>query len=252
MKSTSISALIALALSSNIALAGTYRAEVTGTYLNQDDIGDTYAASGSYYFQPVDTSNKPLAEAAFLDRASSLTGFVARADIDYYDATADTTGFNLGFYVPNTIFYLGAGYTHYSFDYPNSDSESDGQWSATLGVAPLDGLLVTTEYNEDDDGYDPNIHVKYVMALARETALNIEGSVTHNDNGGNATSLLIDYYFTRKFSLGAGYADGDDWNEDDSASLRAKYFITEAFSVGLECGVFTDNNQYLIDASVRF
>ncbi|HCM30816.1 MAG TPA: putative porin, partial [Acinetobacter radioresistens] len=67
---------IASALLSALAVTGTanaYQAEVgaSASYVDPDngDSGSAFGVNGTYYFNPVQTRNAPLAEAAFLDRA---------------------------------------------------------------------------------------------------------------------------------------------------------------------------------------
>ena len=103
------------ALLSSLAFVGTtahaYQTEVNGNYNYLDpDNGSgvsTFGASGTYYFNPVQTRNAPLAEAAFLDRASNVSvGGV-------YGDNSGTKNTSIGiageYYVPNSDFYLGAG-----------------------------------------------------------------------------------------------------------------------------------------------
>ena len=57
--------------------ANAYQAEVGGSYNYLDpDNGSSvskFGVDGTYYFNPVQTRNAPLAEAAFLSRAVTLT-----------------------------------------------------------------------------------------------------------------------------------------------------------------------------------
>jgi hypothetical protein len=78
---------IASALLSAIAVTGTahaYQAEVGGSYTYTDpdhyDNTHSFGVDGTYYFNPVQTRNAPLAEAAFLNRASNV-----KANVNYAD-----------------------------------------------------------------------------------------------------------------------------------------------------------------------
>ena len=72
---------IASALLSAIAMTGTaahaYQAEIGASagVFDPDNGGTSgsFGVDGTYYFNPVQTRNAPLAEAAFLDRASNVS-----------------------------------------------------------------------------------------------------------------------------------------------------------------------------------
>ena len=103
---------IASAVLSALVLTGTahaYQAEVgaSAAYLDPDHggSGSAFGVDGTYYFNPVQTRNAPLAEAAFLDRASNVNAhatFADRGDVDN-----NTYGVGAEVYVPNSDFYLG-------------------------------------------------------------------------------------------------------------------------------------------------
>ena len=70
---------IASALLSALAITGTanaYQAEIGASagLIDPDNASSSgsFGVDGTYYFNPVQTRNAPLAEAAFLDRASNV------------------------------------------------------------------------------------------------------------------------------------------------------------------------------------
>lgn len=80
---------IASALLSALAVTGSahaYQAEVGGSYTYTDwdqfDSTHSFGVDGTYYFNPVQTRNAPLAEAAFLNRSSNVNAKVNYADND--------------------------------------------------------------------------------------------------------------------------------------------------------------------------
>src|SRR5262245_33257940 len=80
--------LLLLTLAPAAALADDYRFEVKGSYdramPDSDELlgdPDVTALSGTWYFAPVSTDGVPLAEAAFLGRASSLSATLARLEV---------------------------------------------------------------------------------------------------------------------------------------------------------------------------
>ena len=102
---------IASALLSALAITGTanaYQAEIGASAgLIDPDNGSSsgsFGVDGTYYFNPVQTRNAPLAEAAFLDRASNVN---AKYQYDDYDsAERHRYGVGAEYFVPNSDFYL--------------------------------------------------------------------------------------------------------------------------------------------------
>ena len=100
------------ALLAGLGTAHAYQAEINGSYENTDidDSGDldTFAISGKYYLNGVNAKNGPLAEAAFLSKASNIgLGYAnASTDDDFADLEIDTGGVNGEFFIPNSQFYI--------------------------------------------------------------------------------------------------------------------------------------------------
>src|SRR6187549_1729337 len=144
-KLRSLAAALLFALAPAAALADDYRFEVKGTFdrLSTDDNFDIAALAGTWYFAPVSTDNVPLAEAAFLGRASSLSAVAAQAE--FLGTHTNAQRASVGYYIPGTMFYAGAGVSHdediYLFSSTTVLTEYRTNWSGTLGIAPLDGLL---------------------------------------------------------------------------------------------------------------
>lgn len=204
--------------------------------------------SGRYHFTDVDTTNKPIAEAAFLQKRSYINAGYTDWDIDIANgANGNIQNIGFGFYIPKTMFYVGA--QHLRFDYDTSDSDNNTRYE--LGITPIEGLLLSTVHYEELDDYEANIHAKYVRTLAGDTAINLEAGFTDVEDESASTYLAADYYFTSQFSVGASvkdYEDGSDY------SIRSRYFINDKFAIS---GEFTsdgeiDENAFSIGASLRF
>lgn len=229
----------AVLLTSSLAMANTYNAEVGLEYTDFDGDASAIALYGVYHFTEVDTSNKPLAEAAFLQKRSFIAAGHAELDVDGGE-NSDAQVVAVGFYIPNSIFYVGAAY---------QKNEDWNDTTLTLGVTPVDGLLISTSHNEEADDYVANLQAKYVRPLSGDTAINLEaGFVDGEDGGDNAISLAADYYFTSYFSVGAMVED-----EGESAyGLRTRYFFNDSFSVNGEVISSDDADQFSIGAAFRF
>jgi Putative general bacterial porin len=241
----------AILLTSSMAMANTYNAEVGLKYVDNgitfpgftlpiEDISSVQL-NGLYNFSEVDATNKPLAEAAFLGKHSYVDASHSVIDSDYA-SSVDIQTIGGGFYVPNSIFFVGAEYQKF---------EDTNNTIVTLGVTPLEGLLVTTSHNEEADDYEPNISAKYVRPLAGETAINLEAGYQDVEDGDAIINLAADYYFTSFFSVGAELIDFEDGS---IYNIRTRYFFNDNISL---VGEFASNSEsddesFSIGAAFRF
>lgn len=173
------------------------------------------------------------------------------------------------FYVPNTMFYLGAGVNElkYKYTWPADEDISSGRissdwdsaWFVKAGIAPVTGLLVWTEFTEDVDVSDEwNLNGKYVIPLAGEQALNIEASYTHSDISAfeNVIEGAADYYLDRNLSVGAGFVNSSfDNSADDSETdyfVRARNFFTDNISAELTYTEGDYEDSLMLGGTIRF
>lgn len=258
MKKLSIlSAIVGISCLSHLAYSAdsSYNAELSATYGQSDvdgfDEADSsiYGINGAYYFSGVNTRNHPLAEAAFLEKSSNVYASWVRNDYDGDWGDLDVTTIGVDFYIPDTMLFLGAGVLQHDIDEEGAN-DKDSHWFAKVGITPVDGLLVWSQFYEDVDISDHwNINAKYVIPLAGETAINLVASHADWDDQDSQTNVGADYYFNRNFSLGAGYTFAD---EDDGYELRARHFFNDSFSVQAAYTAFDYEDAWLVGASVRF
>lgn len=225
------------------ARADEYRVELDLTYDHIDfdqpliPNGDALGVAGTYYFSPVVTDDRPLAEAAFLGRSSFVGAGAVRSELG--DQKIDIFGAGIGYYLPNTMFYGELNYT-YADDFGGDQDRVTG----ALGVAPIDGLLVTTRF--DEDGWDPNASAKYVGKLpnAHWYAATVDLAEFDDDL---VWAASFDYFFDPTFSAGVGLSE-------DATILRAEKFFTPRFSVGARFDIGNDQgaNAYGAKVSWRF
>ena len=147
---------IASALLSALAVTGTanaYQAEVGASAgLIDPDNGSTsgsFGVDGTYYFNPVQTRNAPLAEAAFLDRASNVN---AHYNYDELSDTAENHDYGVGleYYVPNSDFYVGATVGQNKVKYDNFDDFD------TTVFPPLGEKLTSFQKNDEKISFQKN------------------------------------------------------------------------------------------------
>jgi hypothetical protein len=266
-----------------VAFGATYQGELAATYGEVDledsasDLSD-FTLEGTYYFSQVDTANRPLAESAFLQKASSvyLNGAYSRykENDSEFDSSEKTNvyGRQLGadFYIPNSIFYLGAGISEFKVKSEwRSDDITDretldweSQWYVKAGVTPVDGLLVWSEFYEDVDVSDHwNINAKYVMPIgASGQWINLEARYETTEDEGDDTqvfSVAGDYYLDSHLSVGGGVShytyDGEYYNDNENEYfVRANQYFTDNFAVNLKYADGDYESSWTLGATLRF
>lgn len=259
--------LITAVLCSSTSLAATYQGEGKGTYGHLDE-DNVYNLQASVYFSPVSTEGRPLQEAAFLQQASDLTLSYTRLDADHYKL--DFVGADLNYYVPNTIFFLGGHFFRVKEPTEGySPGYSENDWGITLGLTPVDGLLIYTKHRSapslvgstlgqlasagatfKKEDYQTNVSVKYVTELDENgRAWKVEGTFVN----GQYTDFLYmggDYFVDPTFSLGLWVEDYDA--ADNGYGVRMEKFFTSQISLQgsyLDAGRY---NAWQVGARLRF
>jgi hypothetical protein len=214
-----------------------YRSEIkmdysryTATYLdNFTEKTQAGTLSGAYFFEAVGTQSKPLAEADFLGKNSYVSAAYStyknkiNADsFDLVDTHGSTQMVSTMIYVPSTILVVGAKYYE-------SDPQNYHSIVYTLGLTPLEGLLVYTTYWDDDNyGHKTNINAKYVMPMADSTAVSMQfGFFKGDGEQGNIYSVSGDYYFNPRYSLGLSAYEDDGL----TYGINSRYFFNETLSI---------------------
>lgn len=184
---------VAVAAASTAAIAD-YQGEVgvaygQGEILNTDY--DVVGFAGRYNFEMVDTSKGPHAEAAFLDKSSSV----------------------------------GFGYSRIEPDVSGADDIDD--MGVDVRVVTATNLIIEAAYSQTDDGTDE----ADTFALGVGTYLNDSTDIVAtyssvDDDGDDLDALNLDLHSVVKlqgtaslaYDLGIGYLDAD---EDDGYSVNA-------------------------------
>jgi hypothetical protein len=257
---------IASALLSAIAFTGTaahaYQAEVGGSFAYTDPdkggSGEAYGLNGTYYFNPVQTRNAPLAEAAYLDRASNVN-----AQVNYQDmGINEYTSYGVGgeYFVPNSDFYLSGNVgrseveTQTLLGTVDSDTTTYG---AEVGYFFAPGLLVAAGLkgydNDHNDGVDPTLRAKYVTTLSNGKDINLEAGAAFGDL--DEYHIAGDYYIDKTLSVGADYYD-NDLEQNSEFGIKARKFFNPQLSVEGRVGFGevgnNDYNKFGVAAKYRF
>ncbi|WP_180057941.1 putative porin [Acinetobacter sp. YH12227] len=257
---------IASALLSVVAITGTahaYQAEVGASagYIDPDNgsSGSQFGVDGTYYFNPVQTRNAPLAEAAFLNRASNVNAhatFADRGDVD-----DNTYGVGAEIFVPNSDFYLSGNVSQNEterFNVLGQKYDFDTTYyAAEVGYLPAPGLLIAAGLkgydNDNDDGVDPTLRAKYVTTLSNGKDINLEAGAAFGDL--DEFNLAADYFIDKTFSVGADYHNNDITDKSEFG-INARKFFNQQVSLEGRVGFGevgnNDYNSFGVAAKYRF
>lgn len=244
----------------SISAAQAYQVELNGN-LSYDSIdipggsSEIFGAGvgGTYYFNQVSGKTGPLAEAAFIERASNVNASYGYAQNNDFDTKANN--FNVGgeFYVPNSDFYAAASAGRTLTKVKGFKQVGVNDYSAQVGILPIRNLLLTVGVarvdTKNNDETDPTIRAKYLTKLGNND-VNLEGNAQFGDNSDHY-GISGDYYLDRTLSLGASFdLDTVDHADDDySVGINARKFIAENISVqgGVNVGKVFDRDTFGIN-----
>lgn len=249
--------LAVASLATSLVSANPYQTEIKINYSDYDAKNQPVDYSimnleATRYFSPVDTTNLPYAEAAFLKKVNSFTlGYMDSAS-DVPSGAIDNNGrwAEINYYVPGSLFFVGVGIrqykTHYIFThylpeydgYYEADYETDwnSTWVGHLGITPIDGLSIWSDFHEHQKFSNSwNLNAKYVKPLAGSRVIGIESSFENDKkNDLRMFNFVADYYFTQAFSVGVGaYHYKNTYDDTINSTIRSRYFLTDKVSFDL-------------------
>jgi len=221
------------------------------------------------YFNPVNTRDKPLAEAAFLDRTGSASIALLQGEgrvKTTYNQTQVIDSLGLRFSIDGrqhdsdtTIQLLfikydseaGSGSTK---NYPDIEVKSYG---IGLGQYISNTQHIGFEYQNttnnstllDLESYTYRINTKMVRSLGGDSAFNLMAGINRTSTEANNSKttntnypIKADYYFNPAFSLGAGITvnRGDDLSDEGTTlSFNTGYFISPAIELAASIASFS-------------
>lgn len=236
-------------VSSGFTMADTYQSEVGLSAVRWDLDGlnsssNNYEVNGKYYFNAVKTDNLPLAEAAYLGKNSNVFAAYSRSYSNGFLADNKVLSGGVEVYIPESFLYVKVDAAHYSYEH---GIDSDNNAVTTIGLTPLNGLLVTTSW-DSDESYHANIAAKYVTAIGSGHFINVEASLADTDFG-TYKAIGGDFYIDNTFSVGALISD-DDTGTD--YTVRTRKFFSEQFSGELAYTDANFGNEVSLGVSYRF
>ncbi|ENW07164.1 putative porin [Acinetobacter beijerinckii] len=281
-------ALVSALLSSIIGLnAHAYQTESFGAYEHIDMDGaksNSAAISGKYYFKSVQTRSAPLAEAAFLDKASSIGGGYSyskiKDDEDLVDFQFNALGLESEIFIPDSQFYVSGALhrTNVKATVHGLGSESDNGngYEFEAGFLPINGLLLAVGVADFSESMNPVKIAKYgfvtnfsnaavVSGENDDTAVSLRAKYVSEIAGyytnleaqtyiGDETSYRLgaDLYLDPTLSIGLSFADSTADDSDTIFNIRAQKFITPQFALGVGYTTLDDADSYGINGTLRF
>ena len=278
-KKTVIAASLGLALSSTAQAE--YQFELSSNAHTGDiEIGnvdadrESFGLTGTYYLGSVDTSKGPLAEAAFLDRASSITLDFSIGEIDFDDGDFDVDHYSAESRLVSkeTGWLVDLGYRRTEIDNEEIDTFAIGvgkyvleNTAVVLSYANSDAVALNyvdfdVESTGDFDRY--GLAVEHLWQLETGAIkLDLSAALVDVDNADdiNVWALGGTYYLNPSLGFGADYSHSDsDETDVEDWSLFAKWFVTEQVELSLayseqeddELGLESD--AIMFNANVRF
>lgn len=227
-------------------LIDTYRWELNADYTHgewsanglDDTETDQFSVSGSFFFQPVDTTKGPRGEAAFLDHASDVTLGYTYSEVDDNGIDIDGDRYNIsGRYVIDAGFIFEAGFER------NEPVESEiDTYRLSAGYYLTNNTTLIIDYADadvdeggDTDGWNARVEHFWHMG---------NGGIKLNGNYGfinvddaddiDLYGISAIWYITDDLGIGAGYANTDfGVLESEDYSLFAEWFVTRDIAVKL-------------------
>ena len=272
---------LATTLVATFGVAHAYQAEIKASYENTSFDGDnedldTFVISGKYYLNGVQRQNSPLAEAAFLGKASNIGLAYANSSIDEdgADLEIDTIGLNGEFFIPNSQFYVSGSLNRSEATIEGEFgkvSDDNVGYALEAGYLPVDGLLIAAGVAKENldpvylsqngfidtfsnissvaDETAVTLRAKYVTQIGNHFT-NFEGATYFGDE--TAYRLGADLYIDPTLSVGVSFMD-TTLNEFDTVwSIRAQKFFTPALAVGLNYTTTDGADSFGINGTFRF
>lgn len=279
LKRTLSVTLLSLSLiSANSYAEQSYQTELLVGYEKEDADTSTYKTTGlgaEIYFSPVNTENKPLAEAAFLDKSSSvIVGYIKvkselqNANVNSIDANGPLIAIN---YITETnAFILGAVYSKQDIDMdPNLATGDIKLTGINIGKYLNDSSAVEFSYTSGDAEYQfatsnltTSLEIDYYelsyktvqpldatsyysFGAGIELIKKSDSSSVNEDN--HEFEILGEYYFTRMTSLGAAasFNSGDDVSQEGKTlAIGGTHFFIPQIALNISLSKFiADDSQ---------
>jgi hypothetical protein len=267
-KAASTLLLVISTISCQQVFADSYQNEFSASHASSTGSSDTKVSllAIQHYLTAVDTRDQPLAEAAFLQRASYIGAAIGQSGYDNgYGFEPDGPVYALAghYQLPGKDLFIGAEYTETDLaeSYEGSKDEITYQQgslyvgyylnnSTSLSLGYDNALTnIRSDWYRDTDKYSSRTHVltlsgKRVQTLGNGQSLNLESSLSHYRNDSDTEDQLSvggDFYLNRMTSVGVGL-ERMFTAETTRTEIRVNHFFED--NMGLEASTYKILNSY--------
>lgn len=279
LKQTVFVTLLSLILFLPISYAEqNYQIEIIGGYEKEDagtSTNKTIGLGAEIYFAPVNTENKPLAQAAFLDKKSSVVVGYINLKTDLQNSSVDSIDLGgpliaINYITETDAFILGAMYSKLDGDTnPDLHTIDDKLVGFIIGKYINDSTTVQASYISSDaefrntassqtstldiDYYELTFNTVGVLGATSYYSFDVGFELIRKDSSSfakednNEFKVSGGYYFSRMTSLdvAASFNSGDDISDEgQTLAIGFTHFIAPqiALEIGLSKFNPDDNN----------
>tara|TARA_B100000745_G_C20110899_1_gene380223 strand:- start:258 stop:1109 length:852 start_codon:yes stop_codon:yes gene_type:complete len=205
------------------------------------------ALLGTIYFSDVKTENVPLAEAAFLSKASSLSLVYGQGEYERKgsptEEESDIFGISGEIFISDASLYLAASYLKEDIEAKrDGETEEDSVKikSAAIGGIIGNNVIVFASYEKFEELKSFGPAVKAVIPFSNQ-AISLEGSIQYlkldapfvDDDSGVELAFRGNYYFSPGYGVGIHWGYRDIADADTlSVGIQASAYFTE--NIGIE------------------
>lgn len=251
-----------------------YQTELVAFYEKQDDdttTSKTLELTATYFLEPVNTDNKPLAEAAYLNKSSSIAASYLNRETKFENANVDTfdtdlAGLMINYVTAADSFILGGLYASIDYDTNNDFVTGDGDlYGISLGKYLDNSTSIELSIIKNNSDQQTTLsqfkirntfiafNYKTIEQLASGDFYGFSANVELIKQDVNSVkadnreiSIAGDYYFTLETSLGASLTlnSGDDASDEGKTfAINTTHFFNPRIALYLELSRFSaDNN----------
>lgn len=280
-------------LSVNSHAEQNYQTELLVGYEKEDadtSTDKTTGAGAEIYFSPVNTENKPLAQAAFLDKSSSaIVGYI-KSETDLQNSTFDSIELSgplisINYITETNAFIFGATYSKLDGDTNPDLITIDSKLAGfSIGKYLNDSSAVNFSYTSGDTDYrsttssqTATLDIDY-YELSYNTVQSLNATSYYRFSAGielinksdsnsmeednSELEVLGEYYFTRMTSLGASasFNSGDDISDEGKTlAIGFTHFFVPQFALNIDLTTFNaddsqteDTDSISVEAIARF
>jgi len=221
---------------------------------NNDTTSTSDYLSAQWYFNPIRTHGVPLAEAAFLNRSSSISALFSknRQSSRFFSSSSHLELISATYANPEYPITISVKYLTLRFHPDNLNGSQSEEWGLGIGYYLRKGLSLSANYSRRDasssmsccDFYqiERSFRIKWVNLLSAQTstAFVVNFSRAHNKNGSDTLTqrdilyLSGNYYFTQMASVGLEYfRQTEDDFDVGTYVIKSKFFVTKQLSLNV-------------------